>query len=153
MTLRITLALFLLLSATGCHHRQADSLPFFREQALSRKLDDAREALRARQFSRATTLLSEIVASPGTPGITDEALLRLALLQLRSGQERDTGQALRSLERLAKEFPGSHWTPLAAPVADLVNRNTSLTMDNRTLRQNIQKIKELELELEKNPAH
>lgn len=153
MIMRIAFLLFLLLPVTACQHRPGGSLSFFQQHALSRKLDSAKEALMARQFAQATLLLTEIAAAPGTPGITDEALVRLALLQLRSGQERDTAQALRSIERLGKEFPNSHWTPLAAPLADLVNRNQSLTRDNRTLRQNIQKIKELELELEKNTAH
>ena len=153
MNIRLALLLFLLLPASACQHLPAETLPFFRQQALARKLDDAKEAITARQFAQATVLLTEIAAAPGTPGITDEALVRLALLQLRSGQERDTTQALRTIERLGREYPHSHWTPLVAPLADLVSNGQALAKDNRTLRQNIQKIKELELELEKNPAH
>jgi hypothetical protein len=152
MTLRTALLLCLLLSATACHHRPAPSLSFFEQRALSRKLADARQALTAQQLTRATALLSEIAAAPGIAGITDEALMSLALLQLRSGQERDTAQALRTMERLGKEYPESHWTPLAAPLAELVSRSQDLARDNRTLRQNIQKIKELELELEHPPG-
>jgi outer membrane protein assembly factor BamD (BamD/ComL family) len=147
MIVRIALLLILLLPVTACQ-----TIPFTREQALSHKLAEAQKALRSRQLTRATALLSEVTAAPGTPGITDEALIRLALLQLRGGQERDLALALRSLERLAKEYPDSHWTPLADPLADLVSRSQSLARDNRTLRQNIQKIKELELELEQNPT-
>jgi outer membrane protein assembly factor BamD (BamD/ComL family) len=159
MTPRIALMLLVLLSATACHQRLPDSLPFFGQRSLSARLADAREALQERQYSQAMALLTEIAAAPGVAGITDEALARLALLHLRGGQERDQAQALRLIERLAKEYPESQWTPLVAPVADLVNRNQSLnrenqslTRDNRTLKQNIQKIKDLELQLEQAPG-
>jgi outer membrane protein assembly factor BamD (BamD/ComL family) len=158
MILRIAL-IVLLLSATACHQRLPDSLSFFGQWGLSARLADARQALQERQYSQAMALLTEITAAPGVAGITDEALARLALLHLRGGQERDQAQALRLIERLAKEYPESQWTPLAAPVADLVNRNQSLnrenqslTRDNRTLKQNIQKIKDLELQLEQAPG-
>jgi FtsZ-binding cell division protein ZapB len=172
MILRIAL-IVLLLSATACHQRLPDSLSFFGQWGLSARLADARQALQERQYSQAMALLTEITAAPGVAGITDEALARLALLHLRSGQEADQAQALRAIERLAKEYPESQWTPLAAPVADLVNRNQSLNRDNqsltrenqslnrdnqslnrenRTLKQNLQKIKDLELQLEQAPG-
>ncbi|KAA0895031.1 hypothetical protein [Oryzomonas rubra] len=110
-------------------------------------------------------LLEQVVAGQTLPGVTDEALFRLALLHLRDDGGKGDTHAHALLVRLKKEFPLSAWTRQAAPLAaylvgvgalrdsqhdvrTLRERNLSLTRDNKELRQSIERLKNLDLELE-----
>jgi hypothetical protein len=130
--------------------------------AQENKLDRAVTLLKQGKTSAAEGLLSAICAGRGVAGVTDEALFRLSLLQLGSGQEKNgVTQALHNLERLKKEYPASSWIPLSAGLADFLasadevrqqNRklkelNSNLTKENKDLSQSIEKLKTLELEL------
>lgn len=126
----------------------------------SNRLAQAVALLEQGRTDAARELLAALCAEPGVAGITDEALLRLSLLRLGAGQDR---QIRHDLERLKKEYPASSWSPLA----DLLNeqllsseelqqqnrklkeQNSSSTRENRELRQSIEKLKSLELELGK----
>jgi len=108
--------------------------------------------------------LEQVITGSKRGGITDEALFRLALIYLSDGAE----GAIKSgqlLDRLANEFPVSLWTHQAEPLTiflksvarlrsqqkelkTLRERNYSLTRDNREMRQNIERFKSLDLELE-----
>lgn len=136
----------------------------FYASAQENKLNRAVTLLKQGKTSAAEGLLSAICTGPGIAGVTDEALFRLSLLQLGSGQEKNGGnKALRNLERLQKEYPASSWTPLAAGMTDflasaddarqqnrkLKEQNLSLTKENKDLHQSIDKLKNLELELGK----
>ena len=121
--------------------------------------------LRAGKEQEARDLLELVIAGPPRGGVTDEALFRLSLLYLRD----EGGKAERTqevLERLTGEFPRSIWAHQAAPLAayltgvrtlrdrqrevkTLKELNLSLSRDNREMRQSIERLKSLDLELEK----
>lgn len=125
------------------------------------KLEQAVTLLEIGRTAGAVRLLTEISKEKPVKGITDEALFRLGLLSLRQGGENDT--ALTFLTRLQKEYPMSPWTRNAAPVLEVVtqheelrhqnrnlkNANQTLAKENKELLQNIEKLKSLDLELER----
>ncbi len=110
-------------------------------------------------------LLKKVVDEPNMSGVTDEAIFRLALLNLRDENGKGEKRAAELFDRLFSEFPGSIWSRQAAPLALYVketsalrthsrelkalrNQNLSLSRDNKELRQSIERIKNLDLELE-----
>jgi hypothetical protein len=132
-----------------------------------RSFAGALEYLRAGNEQAARELLERVVEAPSITGITDEAYFRLALLHLRDEGGKGPVRAKALLERLAYEFPKSIWTRQAAPLAyylegvkvlrdrqrelkTLRDLNLSLSRGNRDLRQTIEKLKNLDLELEQN---
>ena len=114
--------------------------------------------------SAAAELLTAVSTEPAVPGVTDEALFRLSLLHLASNHEKSgIPRARHYLERLKKEYPSGSWASLAsilneflasAESAQLQNRklkelNLSLTKENKDFRENLEKLKNLELDLER----
>ena len=110
-------------------------------------------------------LFKRVVDEPSMSGVTDEAIFRLALLNLRDENGKGEKRAAELFERLFSDFPGSIWSRQAAPLALYVketsalrahtralkvlrNQNLSLSRDNKELRQSIERIKNLDLELE-----
>ncbi len=133
-----------------------------------KKLARAVKLLADGKTSAAAELLTAICAETGVPGVTDEALVRLSLLRLGSAQEKNsTAQAQRDLERVRKEYPSSSWAPLASSLAQflasaddmrlqerkLKESNLSLTKENKELRQSIEQLKNLELEMGRGTKH
>lgn len=133
-----------------------------------RKLADAVALLEQGKKAAADKLLTDICSETGVPGVTDEALFRLSILRLESIQDRNSlAEAQKRLERLGKEFPTSSWAPLASSLVDFIESadtvrledkklresNLSLTKENRELRQSIEKLKSLEIEMGKGPKH
>jgi hypothetical protein len=125
----------------------------------------ALELLRAGNEQAARDLLERAVKDPPYSGVTDESLFRLSVLSLRDEGNKGTVRALELLERLKNEFPRSIWTRQAAPlvvylsgvktlrdrrheVNTLKELNLSLSRDNREMRQTIERLKSLDLELE-----
>jgi hypothetical protein len=120
-----------------------------------RNLATARIMLQENRITAATEILSEICSAKGVPGVTDEALFRLALLYYDAGQgKNDVNQAQQHLERLVKEYPSSSWKNHADSLLELIatlNRkirylrgeNLSLTRENKELRSNIEKLRNL----------
>ncbi|BCS54314.1 tetratricopeptide repeat protein [Geobacter sp. SVR] len=113
----------------------------------------------------ARLLLERVVGAPPLKGVTDEALFRLALLSLREDGNKGVGRTQALLDQLRNEFPRSMWTYQAAPLVSylagsrsarsyqrelksLRDQNLSLTRDNRELRQTLERLKSLDLELE-----
>lgn len=130
-----------------------------------RRFAGALEFLRAGNEHAARDLLERVVRGPSRKGMTDEALFRLSVLYLRDEGSKGTVRALDLLERLKNEFPLSIWTRQAAPLAvylasvktlhdrrhevnTLKELNLSLSRDNREMRQAIERLKSLDLELE-----
>ncbi|MBC8017933.1 MAG: tetratricopeptide repeat protein [Verrucomicrobia bacterium] len=130
-----------------------------------RSFAGALELLRAGNEQAARDLLERVVDDPALDGVTDEALFRLSLLYLREEGSKGAVRALELLERLKIEFPTSLWTRQAAPlgvyltgvktlryrqreVKTLKELNYSLSRDNREMRQSIERLKSLDLELE-----
>ncbi|RII31759.1 MAG: hypothetical protein CXR30_02830 [Geobacter sp.] len=126
-----------------------------------RYLAGALEHLRKGNEQGARDLLERICEAPSVGGVTDDALFRLSLLNLRD----DSAKSQALLERLRNEFPRSIWTYQAAPLASylsgiktlrdrqremktLRDLNLSLSRDNRDLRQTIERLKNLDIELE-----
>lgn len=121
--------------------------------------------LRTGDEQSARDLFEQVVEGPSRIGVTDEALFRLALLHLREEGGKGATRAMELLERLKTEFPKSLWTRQAAPLGGylasvktlrdrqreikaLKELNLSLSRDNRELRQSIERLKSLDLELE-----
>jgi hypothetical protein len=134
-----------------------------REQ--ERNFAGALENLRAGNDQEARDLLGRVCELPPLAGVTDEALFRLALLDLRDDTVKGIARSQELLDRLMNEFPNSIWTHQAEPLASLLagvktlrdkqselkllkEHNLSLSRDNRELRQTIERLKNLDIELE-----
>jgi hypothetical protein len=134
-----------------------------REQ--ERRFAGALEFLRAGREQDARDSLELVLDGPQRAGITDEALFRLSLLYLRDEGGKGTVKAQELLERLKADFPRSIWTQQGAPLVvylagvrtlrdrqrefkTLKELNLSLSRDNREMRQSIERLKSLDLELE-----
>lgn len=120
------------------------------------------ELLQAGDVRRSHELLEEVVNAPAVSGVTDEALFRLALLLITEevGGGRTAPRAQALLERLRKEYPESSWTPHASMLLTWLTSSRGgrdrdreqinhLLRENRELRQNLERLKDLDLELEK----
>jgi len=131
-----------------------------------RRFAGALEFLRTGREQEARDLLELVVAGPPRSGVTDEALFRLSLLNLRDEGGKGTVRTQELLARLLEEFPRSIWAHQGAPLAaylagvrtlkdrqrevrTLKELNLSLSRDNREMRQSIERLKSLDLELEK----
>lgn len=130
-----------------------------------RSFAGALEYLRTGNGQQARDLLEKVCDAPPVTGVTDEALFRLALMYLGDEGSKGAVRAQALLERLREEFPKSSWTYQAAPLASylagaktlrdrqrelktLRDLNLSLSRDNRELRQSLERIKQLDIELE-----
>jgi len=150
-------------SVTGVTVAPAD-VSAVRDQ--ERHFAGALEFLRVGREQEARDLLELAVAGPARSGVTDEALFRLSLLYLRDENGKGVVRTQELLERLHDEFPRSIWTHQGAPlsaylvgvrtlrdrqreVRTLKELNLSLSRDNREMRQSIERLKSLDLELEK----
>ena len=131
-----------------------------------RRFAGALEFLRTGREQEARDLLEQVVAGPPRSGVSDEALFRLSLLYLRDEGSKGTVRTQEMLERLISDFPRSAWAHQGAPLAayltgvrllrdrqrevkTLKELNLSLSRDNREMRQSIERLKSLDLELEK----
>ena len=143
---------------------------FLQHYSESKRLDAARTLLENGDSSGATKVLEAICSSPAEPGVTDEALFRLALLSLKPSPERPaSAQGRQLLRRLKKEFPASPWAAQAVPLVELISSAEELRRQNRNYRtanqaltrdvnelnknikeltKNIDQLKHLDLEIE-----
>jgi hypothetical protein len=141
----------LLASGCGSLAKMAGTAP----RAISteeRNFAVALQYLRSGNESGARDLLERIVHAKPLPGVTDEALFRLALLNLRDEGVKGEPRSIVLLNRLVSEFPASIWARQAAPLIvylkNMRNQNLSLIRDNKDMRQSIERLKQLDLELE-----
>ncbi len=155
--------LFALLS--GCSHfgeQKAEEQVILEQAGI---LEKAVDYLKAGNEAASRDLLEMLVGDSARSGVTDEALFRLSILYLADDDSKSTARIQRLLARLKNEFPRSVWTHQAAPLShylmDVKNMrerqrelkilretNLSLTRDNRELKLSIERIKNLDLELE-----
>ena len=136
-------------------------------QSQERQFAGALELLRAGNEQAAREQFEQVIKGTSRSGITDEALFRLSVLYLRDDAGKGTVWAL---ERLKNEFPKSIWTRQAAPLVTylagaktlrdrrheintLKELNLSLSRDNREMRKTIERLKNLDLELELKIKH
>jgi outer membrane PBP1 activator LpoA protein len=134
-----------------------------RRTAQSKRLARALDLLEEGDAAGASKLLTAICSARSVPGVTDEALFRLALLTLKPSPERAASrQGQHLLRRLREEYPSSPWTLQAAPLIELINIDEDVRHQNRSLKSNnqaltkkinelndtIEQLKHLDLELE-----
>jgi hypothetical protein len=179
----------------GCATLTKPGAPFY-GMGQKDKLATASMLQKQGKTSESKNLLSEICAEPAVPGVTDEALFRLAILRLGSEFEADNiEKCKKELDRLAQDFPSSSWTQLALPLRNFLassgkalkqgkklseqnkslskeNRelkdnslsmakelrnvkeiNASLSKENSGLRQRVEKLKSIDLDMEKGNKH
>lgn len=171
MTVRHSLFIIMVVCLSGCASLQKSLESQRQRSARQDKLAQAVSLIGKGNTEKASKLLAEIVAAPGIPGVTDEALFRLGLLSVPPDLEREEiANALKHLERLQRDYPVSPWANQAATLTDflsgvprriesttelrrqiktLKDLNLSLTRENKEMKLNIEKIKTLDLELEK----
>ncbi|WP_243373327.1 tetratricopeptide repeat protein [Geotalea sp. SG265] len=169
---KIALILFMALSACTTGREGSGILNLDRNSDLAhavRLYEEGKE-------QEAEKRLKEVVAQKGVAGVTDEALFRLSLMQLKSGIVReDLEQPLIRLETLQRNYPSSPWARLAAPLVAVIKetqrqnreirilvrenrelsglrgQNFSLIKENKELKKTIERLKYLDMELEKKP--
>jgi hypothetical protein len=154
---RILLLIFLLVAGSGCASLRGGEGGVMHRYGQSRKLAAARDLLEAGDRSGAARELTAVTQGGDFPGVTDEALFRLALLGLHGPGEREgILHGLQLLRRLKKEYPSSPWTVQSAPLLELLGgveelrrQNRSLKNDVNELNRNIEQLKRLDQELEK----
>ena len=134
-------------------------------QAQEHNFAGALQYLRNGKEQKAIELFELVISGPDRQGITDEALFRLAVLNLRDSGAKSALRAEKLLERLKKSYPYSIWKHQADPLLAFIESstdlkksqkelkslrelNTSLIRNNRELRQAIEQLKELDIELE-----
>jgi hypothetical protein len=163
----VTASMLLAILVAGCASSPRSAGVSYR-QAQGRRLAAAVALLEKGEPGEAGNLLASVCAEPGVPGVTDEALFRLALLRLKTETEDEA--ARQTVERLQKEYPTSPWSRQAAPLLELLasqrellransnlkSQNLSLsqekaelTRERDELRARLEKLKNLDLELEK----
>jgi len=162
------LAFFLCFGCAGLRSGQKSG--FLQHHTEAKLLTTAQTLLEKGDSSGAAKVLEAICSSPAEPGVTDEALFRLALLSLKPSPERPaSAQGHQLLRRLKKEYPASPWTAQAAPLVELMNSAEELRRQNRNYRtanqaltrdvnelnksikeltKNIDQLKHLDLEIE-----
>lgn len=161
--------MILLLAAmlmAGCGAFVNKDLPVARSlTSTERNFAAALQYLRIGNESKARESLELVVDESPLAGITDEALFRLAILNLRDENGKGDTRARKLLERLSSGYPAGSWAHQAAPLLgyiqetanlrartrelkNLRNQNLSLSRDNKELRQNFERLKDLDLELE-----
>jgi uncharacterized protein YceK len=146
-------------------------------QRQAQRLAAAAQLLARDETRGATNLLTSICMEPAVPGVTDEALFRLSLVQMGSATEVEGLRSARqTMERLRREYPTSSWSKQAAPLLALMTtqseqqrtsrellrakvevetlnlslgaENKRLTLERDELREKLDRLKGLDLELE-----
>ncbi len=190
------LIITVVIGLSGCATLSEPGGPFYGAEQ-KKMLSDAVLLLQQGKTARAAELLTAVCKAPPVPGVTDEALFRLGVLRLGSGDEtKKITQSRSYLNRLVKEFPDSSWTPQASTLSGflagtdnrlqqiqqesrlkeviisltkenrelkernasllkeqriLKDSNLSLLKENTELRQNVEKLKYIDLDLERRP--
>ena len=161
---KFVLLTILLLVMCGCASSQGSGGGLMQRLTQSRNLARATGLLEAGDRAGAVRALTVVADAGGISGITDEALFRLALLNIHPAAERDGNlPALQLLRRLKKEYPLSHWTAQSGQLLELLSgademrrqirslrsQNQSLNNEVNELNRSIDQLKQLDQELEK----
>lgn len=132
----VALALLLLVAfGGGCGMMRGKPLPtvYAPIGQQERRFAEALQRLKGGKDREAQTLFEEVIAGQPLPGVTDEALFRLALLHLQDEDGEDDAQARALLARLKKEYPRSIWTQQAAPLVAYLDRGGALRESQKAL--------------------
>lgn len=166
---KIVVTLLVLLLA-GCAHKHNNVAVTAVQLEQERTFAGALEFLKTGREQAARESLERVITLAPINGITDEALFRLALLSLRDEGGRGPVRTITLLDRLESEYPRSIWTYQAVQltsyltslktlrdkqreVKNLRDLNLSLSRDNRELRQTIERLKSLDIELGQKLKH
>lgn len=155
--------IFLGLGLLGCSTFKGMQPSVMDRYEANRKLSSAMQEMERGRFPAAIAIFEEIIVAPEIKGVTDEAIFRLSLLKLLYDEKEGTSSSLRYLELLRSNFPESTWTQQSKPLYEFVkgavevrkqNRslkihNLSLTRDNKELHQSINRLKSLDMKLER----
>lgn len=125
-----------------------------------RQLTKGVQLLQAGNVKQARDMLERVVAAAPRTDVTDEAIFRLALLHINNEAVKGTLRTPALLERLKKEYPHSSWTHLSAPLTAYMygtkishekerEQNILLQRESRELRQSIERLKDLDIEMDK----
>ena len=165
---QITICLISLMISclAGCSGTSFFTLPPFTPAQEQRQLlASAVDRLGQGNETDARDLLERVVAAAPQQGVTDEALFRLSLLLIDDTLENGTGRSLSLLTQLAKDYPNSAWSAQAVSVRTLLQKydklqernrtlkslkdqNLSLSRSNKELRQSLERLKSLDIDLE-----
>jgi len=159
----IVFSIFLLLALCSCASiPSGDSV--MQRFTQSRNLSKANELLQSGDRAGAVMELNAVVDAKGIAGITDEALFRLALLNIHPVADPGSNlHAINLLKRLKREYPASRWTVQSGQVLELLsgvedlrrqiknlkNQNQNLGSELNELNRNIDQLKQLDQDLEK----
>jgi hypothetical protein len=163
----------LLLNLTGCGGmfgkvatKEVPEKVAIKEVSEKRQnLVNAVDKIRAGQEREARHFLELAIEESREDGVTDEALFRLAILKLNDGDQGAGKSSIALLDKLRSNYPASVWTRQAAPlqlyikgvhnirnrereINTLREKNLSLSREVHELRQTIERLKALDLELE-----
>ena len=150
-----TLLLALLLSG-GCS-QQRTVVSRYLGLGVSQKslLASARSSLADGNDSAARNYLEKALEERPDEGTADEVLFRLSLLTLGDDDDKAPERSLTLLNRLSKEYPDSAWTAQSSALSTYLRRavrhqaqTRTLRRDNKELRQSLEKLKNLDLDLE-----
>lgn len=157
--------LSLVMINAGCAGLDGGMPRFMLFSEQERTLTEARVQLRLGNEQKAHDLLEKVIDGAPATGISDEAFFRLALLSLRGDGVKGVQRAQTLLEKLSANYPDSLWTRQSAPLLvhlaearalrnrqrelkSLKEQNLSLSRDNKEMRQSLEQLKRLDLELE-----
>ena len=162
----LSMAIIAIMALGGCSTMGSSSS--YHENSQEQRLIDGIQVLRTGDLRHSHDLFEQVVKAPPLVGVTDEALFRLALLQLAEDEGRGgTSRTQPLLELLQKEYPQSPWTPQATilltwlgdlksnrerdreRISHLIRENRELLRENRELRQNIERLKNIDLDIER----
>lgn len=130
-----------------------------------RNLANAVDMIQSGRDNEARRFLNLVINAPWEDGVTDEALFRLSLLQLNKAEPGEGKSSAALLDRLHSSSPKSVWMRQAAPLQEyllgvkdsrnrlrelnsLREKNLTLSKDVHDLRQIIERLKTLDVELE-----
>lgn len=158
----LCLTLFISILVQGCVAHTKPEM--WSEGDAKEKLNNAVTLQTQGQTVQATKAMESVIAAKPVTGITDEALFRLAMLYLNEGSNKNGYSNAHSLlERLKREFPASAWTKLSAPLLELLtsheellrqyrsikSQNQTIQRENKELHHSIDRLKKLDIELER----
>jgi hypothetical protein len=161
--MKILFLCLLLLTSAGCATFQEMQTTVTGRLSAGQKLTYAKTELEQGRTNAASAALESLVEESAYPGITDEALYRLAILKLNHEDKDGSPAASRYLERLRRDYRDSDWAQQAKPLLDflntvaeikkqnrtLKNTNNTLSKENRELHQNIERLKDLDIQLDR----
>lgn len=139
--------LMLMLILSGCAAINGKKSHFLAQQ---KKLNDAVQLIKKDEVGAAVDILTRICSEQSVMGVTDEAMFRLALLQLGSDMDKPKiAKAKQTLKRLEDEYPASPWAAQAKHLDPLLGKMALKIDESLYLKRDLMRLKNLDLELDR----